>query len=129
MEKKTYFNEVANAIKRAGFRVFVKANRPGDLPYYYGYYSDGVNVGYFQLGDFGQGVKYNTVNAPGSFCTGFAVLDNPVNIEDLTPANLRRAFVTVPGWYRLGERQRVYKYRDLADFLARYWDRARLVEI
>ena len=128
MDKKTYFAEVAGAIKAHGFRVFVKENKPGEMPYYYGYFSDGVNVGYFQLGDF-WGVTYSTVNAPGSFCTGFGVLEEPATIEELTPANLRRAFVTVPAWYRSGARKRVYKYKDLADFLGRYWDRARLVEI
>ena len=70
MDKKTYFEIAAREIKNLGFRVFVHINKNGQFPYYFGFFSDGKNVGYFQLGDFG-GVRWSTVNAPGSFCSGF----------------------------------------------------------
>lgn len=120
MEKSTYFENAAKAIKNLGFRVFVHDNEKSRLPYFYGYFSDGVNIGYFQLGDFG-GVRWSTVNAPGSFCTGFSCEDNGVNYEDLTAETLRGAFVRVPRWYRMTEtdnrRGGVKKFASLEDFL------------
>lgn len=120
MKKSEYFAIAAKEIKSLGFRVFVNVNKPGELPYYYGYFSDGANVGSFQLGDFG-GVRWSSVNKYGSFCSGFSCVDDGVPVESLTAEKLRTAFCVVPSWYRMREidRQRggVKKFANLDEFL------------
>ena len=115
---KDYFDSAVAKIKSFGFRVFVKENKPGDYPSYWGYFSDGKNVGYFQLGWF-FGVRWSTVNAPGSHGvgTGFSCEDDGVEVSSLTPERLREAFQAVPYWYRLGKNEKVVKFRDLDQFL------------
>ena len=116
---KEYFDAAARRIKELGFRVFVKDVKPGDsLGSYWGYFSDGKNVGYFQLGDF-WGIRWSTINAPGSrnVGTGFSCEDEGVEIKDLTIDRLKEAFQAVPYWYRLGKNEKVVKFRDLDEFL------------
>jgi len=132
MSKKEYFDAASQHIKNLGFRVFVHENKPGEFPYYYGYFSDGKNVGYFQLGDF-FGVRWSTVNGPGSHgCgTGFSCEDQGVEYYKLTRPMLEQAFVSFPSWYRPEKNDKVVKYRDLDHFLScrkeTYW--SNLVEI
>lgn len=120
MNKSEYFAIAAKEIKDLGFRVFVNVNEPGKTPYYYGYFSDGANIGYFQLGDFG-GVRWSSVNKYGSFCSGFSCVDDGVPVECLTAEKLRTAFVVVPSWYRMRkidlQRGGVKKFADLDEFL------------
>jgi len=120
MERKEYFELAAREIKNLGFRVFVNINKPGEYSYFYGYFSDGKNIGYFQLHEFG-GICWNTVNKPGSFCSGFSCNDDGVLIQNITAERLREAFVTVPNWYRLSNyeisRGGVKKYANLEEFL------------
>lgn len=120
MDRKEFFAIAAREIKSFGFRVFVNINEPGKLPYYFGYFSDGQNIGYFQLGDFG-GVRWSTVNKNGSFCSGFSCVDDGVQIQDMTADRLREAFQAVPRWYRMRKddirRGGVKKYASLDEFL------------
>lgn len=131
--KREAFELIANKIKSFGFRVFVH-NTAGDS-LYYGFYSDGQNVGYFDASGYFFTARITTVNAPGSFCSGFApdgIDDDGTNPEKLTPEILRAAFVVFPSWVnRFDRKKKVYKYRDLADFLARSWSgkNGHLVEI
>ena len=115
---KAYFDATAEKIKSLGFRVFVKENRPGVPSSLWGFFSDGKNIGYFQLGYF-FGVRWSTVNAPGSrgVGTGFSCEDEGVEYWDLTRERLREAFQAVPHWYRLGRNEKVVKFRDLDEFL------------
>ena len=119
MTKQEYFQLAAREIKNLGFRVFVNKETREDY-YLFGYYSDGVNIGYFQLADFG-GVSLTSVNKPGSFCSGFGITESGVFVEDLTTEKLRAAFVVVPRWYRMtandARRGGVKKYANLEDFL------------
>lgn len=137
MDKQAYFDAACERIKSFGFRVFAHENKPGDFKYYYGYFSDGKNIGYFQLGDF-FGVRWSTVNGPGSHgCgSGFSCEDEGVGIDDLTVERLREAFQGVPYWYRLGKGERVCKWQDLDTFLRdqqtrkeKGWFTSNLVEV
>ena len=132
-----YFKKAVERIKSFGFRVFVHENKPGELPYCYGYFSDGKNIGYFQLGWF-FGVRWSTVNGPGSHNvgTGFSCEDDGVEVSQLTPERLREAFQSVPYWYRLGRNERVCKWKDLDAFLEdqrmraeKGWYHSNLVEV
>ena len=116
--KQEYFDAASQHIKSLGFRVFVHDNKAGDFPYYYGYFSDGKNIGYFQLGDF-FGVRWSTVNGPGSRgCgCGFSCEDEGVEYDRLTREMLEQAFVSIPSWYRPGKNEKVVKYLDLDHFL------------
>lgn len=120
MTKQEYFQIAAREIKSLGFRVFVHKNTRTNDNYLFGYYSDGANIGYFQLADFG-GVSLSSVNKPGSFCSGFGITESGVFVEDLTTEKLRAAFVAVPRWYRMtaydARRGGVKKYANLEDFL------------
>ena len=118
MSKKEYFDAASQHIKNLGFRVFVHENKPGEFPYYYGYFSDGKNIGYFQLGDF-FGVRWSTVNGPGSHgCgSGFSCEDEGVEYDKVTRPMLEQAFVSVPSWYRLGKDEKVCKWKGLDQFL------------
>lgn len=125
MSKKEYFEASSQHIKNLGFRVFVHENKPGEFPYYYGYFSDGTNIGYFQLGDF-FGVRWSTVNGPGSRgCgSGFSCEDEGVDYEKVTRKMLEQAFVSIPYWYRPEKTDRVVKWKDLDTFLADQRERA-----
>ena len=115
---KEYFDAAARRIKELGFRVFVREHKPGENGSYWGYFSDGKSVGYFQLGWY-FGICWSTVNAPGSkgVGTGFSCEDEGVEYTDLTAERLREAFQAVPYWYRLGKDDKVVKFRDLDEFL------------
>jgi len=137
MSKKEYFDAASQHIKNLGFRVFVHENKPGEDPYYYGYFSDGKNIGYFQLGYF-FGVRWSTVNGPGSHgCgSGFSCEDEGVEYGRITRQMLEKAFVSIPSWYRPGRDEWVVKWRDLQHFLdtekehaEKGWFHAHLVEV
>lgn len=84
MRTKEQLYEAANKIKSLGFRVWIPTDSL-EKGYYYGYYSDGKNIAYFQLGYF-FGVCWCTINAPGSHGvgTGFSCEDEGVPVNELT---------------------------------------------
>ena len=116
---KANFLAAAAKIKSLGFRVVINDyTRDKYGAFYYGYYSDGQNVGYFQNGDF-YGVRWSTVNAPGSVGvgSGFSCEDYGADIENLTREQLLTGFAVVPSWYRLRKGEKVVKYRNFDEFL------------
>ena len=122
-----YFNETLEQVKALGFRVF----KCTDTNYHYAFYSDGVNIGYLQY-DMYVGWHISTVNAKGSYCSGMRVYDGEKELfkaEELTKELLSKAFVTYPDWMSSRDRKHVVKYRDLDDFLNRYWNLKNLKEV
>ena len=118
-----YLKEAAAKIKEFGFRVFV-VMRDG---FYYGFFSDGKNIGYFEAGPF-VGVSLGTYNANGSDCSGYQVASE-LAIAELTEENLRECFSVYPSWVRPLDMKKVVKYKDLDDFLKNYWSAKELVEL
>ena len=128
MKREGYFEQACAKIKQAGYRVFV---RDGEE---YGYYSDGQGVAYFQLEWEGwNGVSLSTVNAKGSYCSGYSVRGDHdgYSLGELTKDLLEKGFRKYPEWLRAYEAQGkvVVKYRDLDHFLSEYWDKKNLIEI
>lgn len=117
---KEYLKQICEAIKSYGMRVFVRKDST------YGYFSDGKGVGYFQLEYNGSaGFSISTVNANGG---GYRVVSN-ASIDEVTEEKLKEAFQVYPNWVHSDiDRVPVIKYKDLDDFLRKYWDKDRLVE-
>lgn len=118
MRTKEQFYEAAKKIKSLGFRVWISPDSI-EKGYYYGYYSDGKNIAYFQLGE-SDGVRWCTVNAPGSHGvgSGFSCEDEGVLVDKLTVELLNKGFLVVPPWYKMREDDKVVKYKDLDEWLA-----------
>lgn len=121
--REEYLREVAAKIKGFGFRVFAVMHDG----FYYGYFSDGKGVGYFEATPF-IGIHLSTHNAKGSGCGGYEVADG-LSVDDLTEEQLRECFVSYPSWVRSLDMKKVVKHKDLDDFLKNYWNAKQLVEL
>lgn len=122
------FLEICEHIKQQGFRVFKVTN----TDYHYGFYTDGIGIGYFEYHRY-VGTSLSTVNRKyGSYCSGYRVYDGNEDMfrsEQLTPELLRKAFVTYPEWVKSLDRRPCTKYRDIDQFLEEYWNAEGLEEI
>lgn len=118
-----YLKEAARKIKEFGFRVFVVMHDG----FYYGFFSDGKNIGYFEAKPF-IGVNLSTHNAKGSDCSGYQVASE-LAVDELTEQNLRECFSVYPSWVGPLDVVKVVKEKDLDDFLKNYWNAKQLVEL
>ena len=122
-----YFAIICEHIKRQGFRVFKVIN----TDFHYGFYTDGVGIGYFEYTPY-VGTHLATVNRKyGSYCSGYRVYDGNESefySEQLTPELLRKAFVMYPEWVKSYDRKPCTKYRNIDHFLEEYWNAKNLKE-
>ena len=99
MNNQEIFLEYAKEVKALGYRVFIKNNESC----HYGYIvNDKDEIGYFQLNDFGFGVRFSTRHKPnGEFGCGFGLdtWDNP-KTSPLTRKDVDRIFIHHPDWAR-----------------------------
>ena len=110
---------LADRIKSFGYRVFAVEDRD------YGYYSDGTRIAYFDWGFYGFHIS--SVNAPGSFGSGYRIADLD-SAEAADKALLEEALATVrPTWAERSKK--VLKYKNLDDYLSKYWQKDKLVEL
>ncbi len=122
------FLGICEHIKQQGFRVFKQT----DTEYHYGFFTDGIGIGYFEYDPY-VGTTLNTVNRKyGSHCSGYRVYDGDLDFfssEQLTPELLRKAFVTYPEWVKSYDRKPCTKYRDIEQFMEEYWNANGLEEV
>lgn len=108
-EKRKHFLEYANEIKALGYKVYICK----DDSYNYGYViNDKSQVGYFQLGDYGFGLRFSTKHKPCSNGTGYCVDDwDKPQTGKITREIVDRCFVHHPEWARgyLGD---IVKYTE-----------------
>ena len=115
-EKKAFFLEIARKIKEFGYRVFIV----NDPHWYYGYFADGANIGYFQYNN--SGIGFSTTTAKGSSCSGFRLKNYTDNtycfsIRQITKQVCERAFAKVPPEYgKLDSNTKIRKNRSLEKF-------------
>lgn len=120
-----YFRQVCKHIKAQGFRVFIVKGTDS----HYGYYSDGVGIGYFQLEWNGMnGVSLSTANKRRNFIVKGDVWDS-YTIAELTREELVKAFKPYPDWVRLSERCGAVQWSGLSEFLNGYWQKDKLKEV
>ena len=101
MNKREVFLQYANDIKKLGYRVFVCSDRM----YNFGYIvNDNDEIGSFQLGDYGYGVRFSTMHkALSGYGMGFCLDAWDECKSDFTHEIVDRIFVKYPIWARLQE--------------------------
>lgn len=136
MTKREQFLEYAKAIKALGYRVFI--NR--DTTWNYGYIvNEKDEIGYFQLGDYGYGIRFSTMHhGTRTMGSGFGLDDWDECKSEFTKEVVDRCFVRVPqhcyqsGWCRTQEElkdlERVKKYKA-SEYLSIVWNKDEIVEL
>lgn len=96
MNKREIFINYAKQIKALGYRVYIQQ----DTMYNYGYIvNDKDEVGYFQLGDYGYGIRFSTMHKPMKILgTGFSLDDWDETHETFTNKIVDRCFLHHPAW-------------------------------
>ena len=112
------FLQTAAIIHGLGFRVFIY----DDPETTFGYYSDGLNIAYFQECENQPGVNTAIVRkTPGSNGRHLVVERHSVPVPDagITKDYLEKAFRAFPEYFSPEEKEMMYGYRyhDLNDFL------------
>ena len=108
MNKREKFLQYAKEIKNLGYKVFVTA----DKMFCFGYIvNDKDQIGEFQLGDYGYGVRFLTKHKPLSgYGTGFVLDDWDECKETFTKEIIDRIFVKYPHWANLQETDKFGRY-------------------
>lgn len=119
MKKREIFIEYANEIKALGYTVYIGAYDEWN----YGYIiNDKDEIGYFQLGDYGMGVRFSTMHKPErEICSGFS-LDDPLEYQTvITKEVIDRCFVFAPAWVTGHDRAKVRKW-SAKEFISKKQD-------
>ena len=102
-------------LKEFGYRVFGNGT--------YGYFTDGKNIGYFEVTYFGY-INLSSVHKPNRLTgTGFSVVRD-VKIVDLNKSMCEDCFALVPSTYNKptdNEIHSVVKWKDWNTFEIGYW--------
>ena len=132
-EKKEKFLGYANEIKNLGYKVFVTTREMSN----YGWIvNDKDEIGYFQLGDYGFGIKFSCIHHPmNEYGSGFSVHDDSNDYDtEFSRESVDRVFAKYPGWMlsRPHWEQKLLgsiKKYSAKEYLENYWDKANIVEI
>lgn len=136
ISKRERFLEYAKEIKDLGYRVFVC----DDEYWNYGYViNDKDEIGYFQLGDYGCGIRFGTKHyGTRTMGDGFCIDDYGDEKSVITKKIVDRCFVRVPahcyvpGWCRTKEEredlERVKKYKG-SEYVKTCFNHDKLVEL
>lgn len=136
MTKKEKFLEDAKAIKALGYRVFVTKR---DFSCYGWVVNEKDEIGHFQQGDYGYGIRFSTMHyGTKHMGTGFGLDDWDECKSEFTKEIVDRCFVRVPAWcYQAGwcrtkeelkDLENVKKYKA-SEWLTTYWDKENVVEL
>ena len=124
-DKELRFIDYAKQIKSLGYKVVV-TNRPNSC---YGWViNDKDQIGYFQLGDYGWGIRFSSIHkGTRDFGQGFMLDDWDEAKSEFTKEIVDRCFVHHPAWAK-GNVGSIVKY-SAKEYLDTYWDKKNLVEI
>lgn len=134
--KRETFIEDAKKIKALGYRVFIDSDRMWN----YGYVvNDKDEIGYFQQGDYGFGIRFGTIHYGAKYMgRGFNLDDWDECKFEFTKDIVDRCFVRVPaycyraGWCKNAEERKdlenVKKYKA-SEYLANTWNKDKIVEL
>ena len=126
MTRREKFLEYANEIKNLGYTVFVCQ----DETFNYGYViNDKDQIGYFQLGDYGYGVRFSTKHKPAKgIGSGFSIDDWDECKTEMTREIVDRCFAVAPDWYRniFGEDGPIVKW-SAKEYLEKPFTKIRLL--
>lgn len=125
-EKKD-LNEYIEDIKKLGYKVFVYKDKT------YGYITDGTNICYFELTNFG-GISLSTTNKTGNdfgMCLRrdeYGKFDN--HYADIKKEYIDYAFKKFPVWASASDASRVTKWENWEQFYNtyRFLDKENLIE-
>lgn len=118
------FNKAIEKIKSLGFTVYISDDKKSN----YGHYTNGSDVGYFQMEYFsgGQSVEISTIHKANRLSgTGFGMINgnDAVLPENLTKDMLELGFTTRPSWAK----HTPEKY-TLDEWLKTYWNKKRTIK-
>ena len=101
MNKREKFLQYANEIKKLGYNVYINKERIWNFGYIV---NDNDEIGSFQLGDYGYGVRFSTIHKPSSgYGMGFCLDEWDECKDTFTKEIIDRIFVKYPNWARLQE--------------------------
>ena len=126
--KREEFMKYVYDVKKLGYRVFLRDG----IEYNYGYITDGTNVCYFQLGEYGEGISFSSQVKRGTrFCMNLSNDPNecPRIVYEVTEKQIIYAFMAYPYWSRASDRKGIVRYSDFEDFLKYCYERDKLREI
>lgn len=133
MNKRETFLQYAKEIKNLGYKVYIT----NDKMFCFGYIvNDKDQMGYFQLGYYGYGVRFSTEHKPlGGYGNGFMLDPWDDCKETFTKEIIDRIFVKYPTWARSQETDnygRVFSRESIQKYSAKEFinrKKADLIEI
>lgn len=130
--KKERFLGFANEIKNLGYKVYI-TNR--EFSTYGWIVNDKDEIGYFQMDDFGCGIRFSTVHKPmNEYGAGFSLDDTFETHTEFTKELVDRIFVKYPDWmlerpYWEKKHLNDIKKYSAKEFIETYWDQKNLCEL
>ena len=100
-------------IKALGFDVYTREPVMPSAPVTYAFFTDGVNIGYIQIGRNGGMYSLGTVHKPCRECgTGYSV----GSIDIITKEALDVSFIHHPNWAKKSDIKSIVKYKDWDEY-------------
>ena len=126
MTSREYFLMGVAEVKKLGYKCFQPIGVNNDITFCK--ITDGVNIGYMQLGQWRDSFNFGTVSKYGS---QFRIM-NPneknkyfqyeFNIEDITKEAVELSFRIYPNWEYYGKEEKIIKYKDWEDYITNSLD-------
>lgn len=99
-------------IKSYGYKVYGKPDSD------YAFFTDGKNIGYFQLTEIGT-LNFSTVHRPNRYAgTGYRVASNIRSVDEITPNLCRSCFGRIPDGFTNAS---ITKWNSWDEFVGKYW--------
>ena len=115
------FKKYLNIVKELGFKVYIIDSKE----YNYGWITDGINICYCELGNYGEGFHLSTENKTGH---NFGMCPNDKLLYDVKKGNILYAFNYYPNWAGGYDCSNITKYKNWEEFISKYWNKDNIIE-